>query len=240
MQEAKSRKVIIKLLPLVILLLALGAFFYFGLHRYLTLTALKSHREFLVGWTDQHYLMSVVIFMALYALMVAISAPNATLLTIIGGFLFGPIFGTIYVVVSATIGAVVIFIAAKTALYDFFAGKAKPWLKKFTVGFQKNALSYLLFLRLVPLFPFWVINIVPGILGVRLRTYIIATFFGIIPGTFTFVLLGNGLGVILDQGKALDMTIIYRPSVFIPLIFLGVLSLIPIVYKHIQSKRSEQ
>jgi len=230
--EIQNRKhFLLKITPLLILLLGLLAFFYFRLYEHMTLDSLKAHRAFLLSWTQKHYFVSSAIFIGIYIFMVAISAPSASLLTILGGFLFGPVFGTIYVVISASIGATIIFIVAKTAFYDFFHTKAKGFLKKMAAGFQKNAVSYLLFLRLVPLFPFWLINIVPAFFGVRIKTFFLTTLFGVLPGTMVYVLLGNGMGTILDQGKELNMGVIFKPAILIPIVGLAILALVPIVYK---------
>ncbi len=240
MQQPTPRKHFswIKLLPVVILLLGLAAFFYFRLYNYLTLDTLKTYRSFLVNLTVQHPILIALCFIGIYTFMTAISAPNATFLTLIGGFLFGPFLGTIYVVFGATMGAALIFIAAKTAFYDFFHHKAGKALQKFETGFKNNAVSYLLFLRLVPLFPFWLVNIAPAFLGIRLRTFVLTTFFGIMPGTIVYILLGNGIGIVLDQGKTLDLKIIFKPEIFIPIIGLAILSLIPIIYKKLKREKS--
>jgi len=223
----------VKLIPLLILLLALGAFFYFRLYQYITLETLKTHRELLLQWTSQHPVYVGGGFILIYTIAVAISMPNAVLLTILGGFLFGPVLGTLYVIIGATFGASIIFLAAKTAFHDWLYHKAGNWVKKISNGFQNNAISYMLFLRLVPLFPFWLVNIVPAFLGINLRTFFFTTLFGIIPGTFVYILLGHGLGTIVAQGKTLDLGIIFRWEILTPLIGLAVLSLVPIIYKKI-------
>ena len=104
-------------------------------------------------------------------------------------------------------------------------------------GFRENALSYLLFLRLIPLFPFWLVNLVPAFLGVSTLTYVIGTFFGIIPGTFVFASVGNGLGAVLDAGQDPDLGIIFKPEILGPLIALAVISLLPIGYKKYQARK---
>ena len=220
-----------KILPLLILLISLALFFYFRLYQYLTFAALQQHRNFLHQWTSQHSVLAPLIFMGTYIIAVAISIPSATIITLLGGFLFGIVFGTLYVVISATIGAISIFLAARSAFHALFFAKAKPWLEKMEKGFQKNALQYLLFLRLVPLFPFWLVNIVPALLNVRLRTYIIATFFGIIPGVLIYVSVGNGLDTLFQLGHSPDLGIIFKPAILLPLLGLAILSLIPVIYR---------
>ncbi len=220
-----------KILPLLILLISLALFFYFRLYQYLTFAALQQHRNFLHQWTSQHSVLAPLIFMGTYIIAVAISIPSATIITLLGGFLFGIVFGTLYVVISATIGAISIFLAARSAFHALFFAKAKPWLEKMEKGFQKNALQYLLFLRLVPLFPFWLVNIVPALLNVRLRTYIIATFLGIIPGVLIYVSVGNGLDTLFQSGHSPDLGIIFKPAILLPLFGLAILSLIPVIYR---------
>ena len=222
---------IYKILPLLILLIGFALFFYFHLYQYLTFTALQQHRDFLHQWTTQHPLLSPFIFMGAYIIAVAISIPGAVILTLIGGFLFGIILGTLYVVTSASIGAIIIFLAARSAFRTLFINKAKPWLEKMEKGFQKNALQYLLFLRLVPLFPFWLVNIVPALLNVQLRTYIIATFFGIIPGSLVYVSVGNGLDTLFQTGQTPDLSIIFKPTILLPILGLAILSLVSVIYR---------
>lgn len=225
-------------LPLVILLIGLGVFFYLNLDRYLTFSVLKQHHQTLLSWTETHYFLAVLIYIISYCLAVAISIPGATFLTLIGGFLFGIIFGTLYVLISATLGATFIFLAVRIALEPWMAKKTNLWIAKMRGGFQEGAFQYLLFLRLVPLFPFWVVNIVPALLGVRTRTFMIATFLGIIPGSIVYVTLGNGLGHIFDQNQTPNLGIIFDPPVLLPLLGLAFLSLVPIMYKWMKRKPS--
>jgi uncharacterized membrane protein YdjX (TVP38/TMEM64 family) len=116
--------------------------------------------------------------------------------------------------------------------------KAGPFLTKMEDGFRENAMSYLLVLRLVPLFPFWLVNLVPAFLGVPTGTYVIGTFFGIIPGTFVFASVGNGLGALLDAGQDPNLGIIFQPNVLGPLIALALLSLVPVAYKKYQARKN--
>jgi uncharacterized membrane protein YdjX (TVP38/TMEM64 family) len=141
------------------------------------------------------------------------------------------------VVISATVGAVALFLAARSALFDVLHAKAGPALLKMEQGFKESALSYLLVLRLIPLFPFWLVNLVPALLGVPLRTYVIGTAIGIIPGTFVYASIGNGLGAILDSGEQPDLTVIFNTEVLIPILGLAVLSLLPVLYKLVKARR---
>lgn len=221
---------------LFFLLLGLAAFFYFDLNRYFNFNELKAHRESLNAWTQSHYVETVFAYIFLYIVAVALSIPGATFLTLVGGFLFGIILGTVYVVISATLGALCVFLAVRTALEPWIVKKANRWVEKMRLGFQQGAFRYLLVLRLVPLFPFWVVNIVPGLLGVRTSTFFITTLVGIIPGSFVYVLLGNGLGHLFDQNLTPNLRIIFEPQILLPLIALAVLSFIPTLYQRQKGK----
>jgi len=225
------KKTIWKFSPILILVILFFLFFYFKIYRYLSFSMLQADRTLLISWVSQHFLLASLAFIGIYILFVAISLPNAMILTLLSGFLFGPVFGTIYVVFSATIGACLIFLAAKTALHDLLYEKSKNWLRKLSEGFNKNAVNYLLFLRFVPIFPFWLINIAPAFLNVCLRTFFWTTLIGIIPGSFVYVLLGNGLGLIFDQGRKPNLSLIFDTRILVPILALAILSLVPILYK---------
>lgn len=219
-----------------LLLLGLFLFFYFEFHKYLTFQYIKTNRELLLNYVNEHQLLAPAIFLAIYITATAISAPGALFLSLICGFLFGTILGTILIVFGATLGATIIFYATKTTFYDFFYHKAGFWYKKMADGFTENSINYLLFLRLVPLFPFWVINIVPALFGVSTKTFIWTTFIGIIPGTITYVALGSGMGIIFDQNQTPNLNIILKPQILLPIIALATLSLVPIAYKLIKTR----
>jgi len=159
-------------------------------------------------------------------------------MTIAGGFLFGAVLGTAWVVLSATLGATILFVIAKTSLGDLLRAKAGPWLRKMENGFKENALSYLLVLRLIPLFPFFVVNLVPAFLGVPLRTYVIGTLLGIVPGSFVFATVGAGLGSIFDSNEAFTATGILTPEIVTALVGLSLLSLLPVAYKAVAARRA--
>ena len=154
-----------------------------------------------------------------------------------GGFLFGLWLGTLLVVVSATVGAIAIFLIAKTSLGEGLRERAGPWLKRMQVGFNENAISYLLFLRLIPAFPFWIVNIVPALLNMKLKDYAFATFFGIMPGSFVYASVGNGLGAVIEAGDEPDLGIIFQPAILIPILGLAALAILPVVYRKVQAQR---
>ena len=227
-----------RLIPLLILVAGLIAFFAFGLDDYLGFGALKRHRAAIDGWVMSNGVLAALVFLLGYAVMIAFSLPGGAVATIFGGFLFGTFAAGGLVVIGATIGATCLFLAARTGLGEPLRRRAGPGLKRMEAGFRENALSYLLVLRLVPLFPFWLVNLVPAFLGVKLRTYVIGTFFGIIPGTLVYASIGNGLGSVLDQGRTPDLGIIFRVDILVPLIGLAVLALIPVGYKWYQARKS--
>ena len=151
--------------------------------------------------------------------------------------MFGIVWASALVVSGATIGATCVFLAARTALGDVLRRKAGPWMTKLETGFQDNAFSYLLTLRLVPIAPFWLVNLVPAFFGVPLGTYVITTLVGIVPGTVVYASVGNGLGATLDAGADPDLGAIFQPAVLLPLVGLALLSLMPAVYKRIKARK---
>lgn len=227
-----------RLIPLVVLAAGLVAFFVLDLGQYVTLDALKENREFLQTFVAENTALAFTVYMAVYTVMVAFSLPGALIATLTGGFLFGTIFGGLATVVAATVGATIVFLIAKTALGDMLRAKAGPGIQKMEAGFQKNAFSYLMVLRLVPLFPFFLVNLAPAFLGVKLRTFVVATFFGIIPGTFVFASVGNGLGAIFDEGGEPNLGIIFQPEVLGPILALAALSLVPVIYKRFSKEEA--
>jgi uncharacterized membrane protein YdjX (TVP38/TMEM64 family) len=225
-----------RLVPLLVLVAGLVVFFALGLQRYISFEVLRENREALLTWVQQKGILAGLIYIVIYAAAVAFSLPGGAVMSITGGFLFGTIWGSIYILIGATLGATALFIIAKTALGDVLRAKAGPWLQKMEAGFRENALSYLLVLRLVPLFPFFVVNLVPAFLGVSLATYVLGTFFGIIPGVVVFASVGAGLGSIFDAGEDFSASGILTPQILTALIGLAVLALIPVVYKKIKTR----
>jgi uncharacterized membrane protein YdjX (TVP38/TMEM64 family) len=226
-----------RLLPLAVLLLAIVTAFGLGLDDYISFEQLERHRAQLLDFVARHPVMAPLVFMLIYASVVALSIPGGAVLTIAGGFLFGLAAATVYVVVAATIGATVVFLIAKTALGDTLRQKAGPAMRRMEAGFRENALNYLLFLRLIPVFPFWLVNLVPAFLGVPLTTYVVATFIGIIPGSLVYASVGNGLGAVFEAGGRPDLGIIFKPEIILPIIGLAVLAILPVAYKKIRARQ---
>jgi uncharacterized membrane protein YdjX (TVP38/TMEM64 family) len=237
---ARSRSSAIRrLAPLAVLLAAIGAFFALGLHDYLSFETLRQHREQLLVLVAQHPFLAPLAFMAVYAAVIALSVPGGAILTIAGGFLFGILAGTSYVVVAATLGATIVFLIARTALGDALRAKAGPRIRRMEEGFRQDALSYLLVLRLIPIFPFWLVNIVPAFLGVPVRTYVLGTLIGIIPGGFVYASVGNGLGAVFDAGQTPDLGIVFEPAILLPIVGLAILALLPIAYRKFKARKKE-
>ncbi len=230
----------LRFLPIVIIVLAFIGAYAAGLHEWLSFEKLRENREGLTQWVDQNAELAVVAFIALYAGLVAISFPGASILTIVGGFLFGAVWGGVYVVAAATIGATLIFLAARTALREPMRKLVGGFLDRMAAGFQDGAFSYLLVLRLVPLFPFWAVNLVPAFLGVPLGTFILATAIGIIPGSFVYASVGNGLGAVFDEGGTPDLGLIFDIEILGPILGLAALSLVPVLYRRFARKKPAQ
>lgn len=226
----------IRLLPLTILLLCLVAFFYFHLNKYLDFQTLKTYHDFLLSWMQQRYLLAVFSYISVYMIVTAIAVPGPVFMTLAGGFLFGLWWGTLYTDIGATLGAMIIFLAAKTALHDFLYKKGGSKLQKFKQGFLNNAWGYLFFLRLVPLFPFGLVNIAPAFFEVKTSTFFFTTLIGILPGTFVYIWLGSSIGEIFAAGRTPDLNIIFHSNILLPILGLALLSIIPIVYKWIKHR----
>ena len=240
-----------RLWPLLLLVSIGSLIVAMGWHRYLTLEHLAQNRDSLRTMIESHYVHALAVFTALYAVTVALSIPGGVVLTIAGGFLFGWLIGGVLSIVGATIGATAIYLVARSALRDVLIAKAGPRLQRFADGFREDALSYLLFLRLIPVFPFWLVNLAPGLLGVPFWTYVTTTFIGIIPGTFAFALAGNGLDSVFDAQQAsyesclakvgegghdscvygIDPGALLTTDVIVAIVALGVVALIPVVAK---------
>ena len=222
-----------RLLPLGLLAAAWVVFMLGGGYRYLTFSALAQNRDWLCGLVQQWGILAAFVYIALYATLVALSVPGAAILTIAGGFLFGTWVGGLCAVIGATLGATAIFLAARAGLGGL-AQRAGQFIAKLEAGFRDDAFNYLLVLRLVPIFPFWLVNLVPALVGVRLPIYVLATFLGIVPGTFVYASLGNGLGSLVEEP---DLAIIFKPSLFLPIVGLALLALVPVGYKHWRGKK---
>jgi len=222
-----------RLIPLGLLVAAGITFVAVGGRHYLTFAALAENRDWLSSLVQRWGFVAAFLYIAVYALLVALSVPGSAVLTIAGGFLFGTWLGTLCAVLGATLGATGIFLATRAGLGGL-ARRAGPLVGKLEAGFRADAFNYLLVLRLVFIFPFWLVNLVPALAGVRLSTFILATFLGIIPGAFVYASLGNGLGNVVGEP---GLGVLLRPSVLGPVVGLVILALIPVGYKRWRTKR---
>jgi uncharacterized membrane protein YdjX (TVP38/TMEM64 family) len=224
-----------------------------GWHKELSLAALVEHRAAIDTFTAKHWFAALALFSAVYALVVALSLPGAVFLTVFGGVIYGTLAGGLAALVGATAGATAIFLIARSALGGWLVRRAGPRAEKLAAGFRADAFNYLLFLRLVPLFPFWLVNLVPALAGVTLRTFVAATALGIIPGTFAFAFFGAGLDSALEAQVAayraclaggtmgcelyFDLKAAATPQLIAGLVALGVLALVPIAIKRFKAAR---
>src|SRR5260370_41005394 len=222
-----------RLVPLGLLLAAGIAFLAAGGHHYLSFKVLAENREWLCDLVARWGVLSAFLYVVVYAALVALSVPGGAVLTIAGGFLFGAWLGGLCAVVGATLGAIGIFLAARAGLGGL-AQRAGPFVGKLEAGFRADAFNYLLVLRLVFILPFWLVNLVPALVGVKLRTYVLATFIGIIPATFVFASLGRGLANVVEEP---GLAVLLRPSVLGPIAGLPVLALVPVGYKRWRGKK---
>ena len=228
-----------RFLPLAIIVTALTAFFVLGGPKYISLDSLRDNQEFLKAFVADNYILAVVGFVVIYATLVAISVPGAGFLSIFAGFLFGLTTGVPAVIIAATIGATTLFLVVRSAFGSGLAAKAGPYMEKFEKGLKENELSYLFILRLVPIFPFFIVNIVPPLFDVKLRNYVLTTILGIIPGSLVYVSVGNGIGDALSAGQDVPLSgLMFRPAVILPIIGLILLSMIPVVYKSFSKKKA--
>ena len=245
-----------RLWPVLLLAAAFGLVFAMGWQRYLTLAELAARRDALRAAIADHPLLSLLAYIAIYAGTVALSLPGGAVLTLAGGFLFGWLLGGVAAIIAATIGAVLVFLIAKTAFGEPLAARAGPWLNRLRQGFQEDAFNYLLFLRLVPIFPFWLVNLAPGLLGVGLGTYALATAIGIVPGTFAYSIAGSGLDSVIEAQQAahqsclakmgsdaqnscpfvLEPQALLTPGLIAGFIALGLVALVPIALKRLKRR----
>ena len=221
-----------KIVLLLVMVVAVALFFVFDLGQYLSLESLKSNRDQLRAFYDANAVTMVAAFIGVYIVTVALSLPGATILTLCAGAIFGSVTGTLVVNVGATIGATLAFLVARFLLRDWVEKKFGAKLKPFNDGFSKNAINYMLFLRLVPLFPFFLINLVSGLTQIRLSVYFFGTMFGILPGTFVYANAGSNLASINQLSDIASLEVLGAFAL------LGLFALIPTLYKFIKSRNN--
>jgi len=225
-------------LPFAVIAAGAACAFYF-LGDTLSFQALSDNREMLLEFRDNNYLQTTLAYIAIYVGIVAFSIPGAIIATLAGGFMFGLVAGTALTVIAATIGASLIFLAAKWGFGEKLCAKmhaSEGAIKSFSDGLKENELSYLFLIRLVPAVPFFVANLLPALVGVGLGRYVFTTFIGIIPGTAVYTWVGAGLGDVFAAGTTPNLGIIFEPHILGPLLGLGALALIPLVVKQFRKE----
>lgn len=233
-KELSRTRLWIKLLILLIFVGGLVSFFALGGDQWITLEALKARRTWLLGYAEHHYALMLLISVLVYASFIMLSIPGAIILSLAMGFIFGRWVGALMIICAATLGATLVFMAARYLFAEAARKRIEGGLaKKLMAGFNQNAFNYMLFLRIVPLFPFWLVNLASAFTPIKLRTYVLATALGIVPGSFVFANLGQSLGHINNLSELLSWEIIGA------LLLLGILALIPILIKKVRSKKPE-
>jgi uncharacterized membrane protein YdjX (TVP38/TMEM64 family) len=225
-------------LAAIALIAAVGAF---TLKDILSFEALAQNREALLAFRDANFAATVAVYVVAYIAIVSFSLPGATIATLTGGFLFGLATGTLLTVFAATVGATVIFLAARWGLGEKLAARmdaSEGRVKQLRQGLQENELSVLFLMRLVPAIPFFMANLLPALVGVRLDRYVLTTFFGIMPGTAVYTWVGAGLGEVFARGETPNLGIIFEPHILGPILGLSALALLPILLKKFRKSES--
>jgi uncharacterized membrane protein YdjX (TVP38/TMEM64 family) len=227
-----------RLLPLIVLALGAGlGWWLFGEH--LNFQTLAQNREALIAFRDANYLTAALGFIALYTLIVAFSLPGATLATLTGGFLFATFPGALFNITGATLGATAIFLAARSGIGARMAARlegSEGLVKRIKDGIDENQWSMLFLMRLLPVLPFFLANLIPAFLDVPLRRYVISTFFGIMPGAVVYTSVGAGLSGVFARGETPDLGLIFEPQILLPLLGLSALALLPVAIKAIRGR----
>lgn len=230
-----------KYLPLILLVAVLAAVLASGVTKYLGLSTLKDSGADLQAFIAENAVLALAAYVGIYALATAISIPGAAILTLAGGYLFGTWIGGIATVIGATAGAVIIFYAVRTSLGASLRARAEASggrLKSVIDGVREGAFGYILTLRLIPLAPFWLVNVAAALAHAPFGAYTLATLIGIIPGTFIYCGIGAGIGDVLARDEAPNLGIIFEPQVFVPLLALGLLSLGATIYQRYAARKA--
>lgn len=232
-----------RFLPAALVILVFVVIWSMGWFDYFSLSSLIMHRHALAAHIADNWLLALAVYFLLYAGLVAISFPGATLLTVSAGLLFGAITGGAVTIFAATLGATIIFFVARSSFGDILEKRAGPFVSRMIDGFNRDAFNYLLFLRLAPVFPFWVVNIVPGLVNMPVSTYVAATFLGIIPGTFAYAFIGAGLDSVIaaqehanpgcaDAGTCrIDPSALVTNELLLAMAALAVISVLPVILR---------
>jgi len=239
MTHTEEKSGLARRLPLIAIL-AVAAIGAFTLGDVLSFETLAENRERLIAFRDANYAATVGVFIAAYVVIVAFSLPGATIATLTGGFLFATFPGALFNVAAATIGATIIFLAARWGLGERLAARmdeGEGRIQRIKRGIDENQWEMLFLIRLVPAVPFFVANLLPALVGVPLSRYVITTFLGIIPGAVVYTSVGAGLGEVFARGETPDLGIIFEPHVLLPILGLAALAGLPIVLKALRGKK---
>lgn len=227
-----------RFLPLLLLVAAAVAVWASGLTDWLDFATLRDNLGALQAFVAGNRVTALLLLIAIYGAGTAISLPAMSLLTIFSGVVFGLWAGFLGVWIGAVLGATAIFLVVRTSLGDALRRKAGPWLRKLEDGFRKDEFNYLFALRLVPVFPFWVLNIAPALLGMKLRAYVAATALGIVPGTFVYVWVGKGAAETIRLGGEVDpAALLFQVHIIGPILALALLALVPVLVRRVTGKR---
>ncbi|MBI1494366.1 TVP38/TMEM64 family protein [Halocynthiibacter styelae] len=240
MSENTTKTSAKRLLPLLVIL-AVAVIGAFTLRDHLNFEALSENREALTAFRDTNFVLAALIFIAVYIVIVAFSLPGATIATLTGGFLFGVFPGALFNITAATIGAMIIFLAAKWGLGEKLAAKmdgSDGAVKRIKDGIDENQWSMLFLIRLVPAVPFFVANLIPALVGVSLWRFAVSTFLGIIPGGVVYTSVGAGLGEVFDRGETPNLGIIFEPHILLPILGLCALAALPVLLKTLSKKKA--
>ncbi|WP_298299355.1 TVP38/TMEM64 family protein [uncultured Litoreibacter sp.] len=238
MTQMPDKSALQRRLPIIVIGVAavLGAIL---LRDYLSFDTLRDNREALIEFRDANYVLAVLSFITIYILIVGFSLPGAAIATLTGGFLFATFPGALYNVIGATIGATAIFTAARVGFGDKLADKMETGsglVKQIKDGIDENQWSVLFLIRLVPAVPFFVANLVPALVDVPYRRFVISTFLGIIPGSVVYTSVGAGLGEVFERGETPNLGIIFEPHILLPILGLCALAALPILLKAVRGK----
>lgn len=225
----------LRLSPVALIVIVLATLYFTGWYKVLSLDTLEAQRANLNAFVSEYLFVAVIAYLLVYALATIFMLPGALWITISGGFLFGLVGGSAATVVGATLGATTLFFIARTSIGKPLRSRAGPFLKKLEAGFREDALSYMFFMRFMPMVPYPVSNIAPALLGAKPREFILATSIGIIPGVVAYTWVGAGLGGIFDRGEDLNLGGL-AAQITPPLLALAVVSLIPVVIKRFRKK----
>jgi uncharacterized membrane protein YdjX (TVP38/TMEM64 family) len=220
-----------RLIVPIILILLIVAVRLLGLTDWLSWSALAQNQTLLNEWVAKHPWLAPCLFILTYTATVALSLPWAALLTMAGGLLFGTVAGGALAVTGATIGATLLFLIARSAVAGSVAARGGAALTRLREDLQRNGFSYLLAIRLLPVVPFWLVNLAAAVCGMRLSQFAIATFIGIIPATFVIASIGSGVGGVLARGERPDLGLLVSWPVLGPLLALAMLSLTPVIWR---------